>query len=374
MGERIKALCLAACLLLAGCAGPAQPAAVPSAPPEETLTLSLAGEPRTLDPAFAAAPDELTMLAHLFEGLMKWSGGGAPLADGVEAAQVVPGMAERCEKTAGADGQVTYTFHLRPAAWWDGKPVTAQDFVYAWRRLATPWNGADYAWVLNWVARDSGQSRGSDLAIRAVDEATFQVTLTQDVPWFLELCALPATAPLRQDVIGEYGDGWTGQPETLLSNGPYRLRSWTHNESVVLERNPAYYARTGGPDALCFLLQTQEAETLADFQAGVIDFLQGVTVAGREPTRLPCLSAPDLAAQPSGDAAQPSGEEPAPAGGDSPETVPPPSPREEALLAGRDWAQGLLTQEARGCYAAPGLTGVAYTPLGLFLFTHSGRS
>lgn len=302
-----SALLLIGALLLAltGCrtgtpapTAPASPTptaeASPSPAPDLDLVVCLGGEPRTMDPTAASAADETTMLAHLFEGLMKWAPGDGELADGVRAAQLAPGMAERYDKTTGEDGSVTYTFHLRSAQWSDGKPVTAQDFVYSWQRLVTPANGADYAYLLEPVVNArailDGQAQSANLGVRAVDESTFAVTLAQDVPWFLQLCALPATAPLRQDAVEAGGTQWTYDLETYLTNGPYRLRTWSHSDRLVVEKSETYYDKAAaGPDTITFYLQTDADAVLDAFEAGSLDFVRGQERTEGEAGRLPFL-------------------------------------------------------------------------------------
>ena len=140
--------------LLAGCGGgtqdggnsPApQGSETPSAGDEPfEMTLNIASEPQSIDPALNTAVDGAIMLSHMFEGLMRWADSGAetPGSNGTcNNAEVVPGQAESYEKVTNEDGTVTYTFKLRSdAKWSDGKPVTAQDFVFtsAWSTLRPP--------------------------------------------------------------------------------------------------------------------------------------------------------------------------------------------------------------------------------------------
>ena len=288
----LLAACL--CLSLAGCNRPGagqddqppvdesgQPSPSPSAAAEvDSLIVSLGGEPVTTDPTTMTTADEMVILSHLFEGLMKWSPSGRKLSAGVEWAQVEPGMAERYEKTVSEDGTVTYTFYLRQAQWSDGKAVTAHDFVYAWQRLMAPASRANYADQLRCVANASavlsGQAQLTDLGVQAIDDTTFAVALTQDVPWFLELCAMPFTAPLRQDVIEESEGQWTYSAETYITNGAYQLAVW-QDGYLGMEKNSNYYDKTAGPDTILFVTRSDDATDLAAFDAGSLDFLLGAT-------------------------------------------------------------------------------------------------
>lgn len=304
----LLAVCL--CLILAACGGKggeetqspspapsqsAQPSPTPSAQPGDSLTVRVGAEPGVIDPTAVVTRDEIILTSHMFEGLMKWTPSGKKLADGVESAQVVPGVAERYERVAAENGQVTYTFHLRAdAKWSDGKPVTAHDFLYAWQRLLTPSHNAEYASLLADVAGvaavNAGQAQVSDLGLRAVDDATFEVTLVRDLPWFLELCAMPFAAPVRQDVVEEAGNQWTYDPETYVTNGPYKLKSWSHNVELVAERDPEYYGKVAGPQTITFSFYADAADSRSAYDAGNLDFLLGADPAGEKVEQVPYLA------------------------------------------------------------------------------------
>lgn len=284
------ALALALAVALGGCrsAGEVQPSPVPSGSesPSPTptadpgvLNVCLGGEPESLDPAVSSDRSGHTLLAHLFEGLMKWAPGESKGKE-LSGAQLVPGMAESYDRVAVENGGATYTFHLRPAKWSDGKSVTAQDFVYAWQRSIGGGSSVPYGDLLRCVqgaqAVWNGEAQTTDLALRAVDDVTFEVTLTQDEPWFLELCAMPLTAPLRQDALEEGGSQWTYDPASYLTNGPYRLSSWSHYDQLRLEKNPEYYEEVAGPDTLTFLLQEDETALRTSWEAGGLDLVQGL--------------------------------------------------------------------------------------------------
>ena len=206
------------------------------------LTVNFASEPMTMDPALNSSVDGAVMANHLFEGLMKWESTGEEVegSDGTcDSAKLTYGQAESYDKTANDDGTVTYTFHLRDGIKWsDGKDVTAGDFEYAWKRLVNPATAADYNYMLDCVVNANeimaGEKDPSELAVKAVDDKTFEVTLTTDLPYFEELCAFPAMMPVRQDIIEANGDQWTFDPSTYISNGPYKLTEWTHNSQLSL--------------------------------------------------------------------------------------------------------------------------------------------
>ena len=238
------------------------------------ITVNFASEPMTMDPALNSAVDGSVMANHLFEGLMKWESTGEEVegSEGTcDSAKLTYGQAESYDKTTNDDGTVTYTFHLRDGIKWsDGKDVTAGDFEYSWKRLVSPDTAADYNYMLDCVVNANeimaGEKDPSELAVKAVDDKTFEVTLTTDLPYFEELCAFPAMMPVRQDIIEANGDQWTFDPSTYISNGPYKLTEWTHNSQIVMAKNENYYDYANlGPDTITFKLMDDSNAMLSDY-------------------------------------------------------------------------------------------------------------
>lgn len=298
--------------LLAGCGNPGTTTATPTpdANPETSgtpapegtpapsadgpfeITLNIASEPQSIDPALNSAVDGTIMLGHMFEGLMKWKDSEVetPGSDGTcTNAELTEGQAESYEKVVNDDGTVTYTFKIRSdARWSDGKPVTAGDFVYSWQRLVTPETAADYNYMIDSVVNANeimaGDMDPTELAVSAPDDSTFVVTLTSDLPYFLEVCAFPATFPVRQDVTtkedGTPNDQWTFDVATYLCNGPYKLTAWNHNSEIVMEPNEQYYdAANLGPDKITFKLMDDQNAMLSGFNSGELDFIEDVPQA-----------------------------------------------------------------------------------------------
>ncbi len=265
------------------------------------LNVNVASEPQTIDPALNSAVDGAIMTGHMFEGLFRWADSGE-LVDGVQdcnLAELVPGQAESYEKVVNDDGTVTYTFKLRDGIKWsDGKDVTAGDFVYSWRRLATPTTAADYCYMIDMVkgyAEVNGgtptgekDAEGKDvmeyadpstLAVEAPDDKTFVVTLTYDCPYFLEICAFPAAFPVREDVVSANPDGWTHNVETYISNGAYKLTQWDHNSQIIMAKNENYYDYDKlGPDTITFKLMDDNNAMLTGFNSGELDFIEDMPV------------------------------------------------------------------------------------------------
>jgi oligopeptide transport system substrate-binding protein len=209
------------------------------------LSVCLASEPDTLDPALNSAVDGATMVSHLFSGLAKW----AQDKDG-KLVIVADAVKELVEGVANDDGTVTYTYTLRDGLKWsDGKDVTAADYVFAWNRAASPALSADYNYMFDvvkgyaemWETDDSGEkfvNPDAKLAVEAVDAKTLKVTLNNAVAYWNELLAFPTYFPVREDVVKD--EGWATDPSTYVCNGAYTMEAWEHDSVITLKKNPNY--------------------------------------------------------------------------------------------------------------------------------------
>jgi len=211
---------------------------------KNVLAVCLASEPDTLDPALNSAVDGATLVAHLFSGLAKWAqdddGNLIIVADAVE---------ELVEGVVNEDGTVTYTYTLKDGLKWsDGKEVTAQDFVFAWNRAASPALSADYCYMFEvvdgyaemWETDDSDNFVNPDakLNVEATDDKTLVVTLANSIAYWNELLAFPTYYPVREDVVAD--EAWATDPSTYVCNGPYTMTGWEHNSVITLEKNEDY--------------------------------------------------------------------------------------------------------------------------------------
>ena len=242
----------------------------------DDLTVCFASEPSSIDPALNTAVDGAVMLNHSFEGLLKW------VDDGNGNAILTGGMAENWDVSE--DGTV-YTFHIREGALWsDGKPVTANDFEYAWKRLVDPSTGAAYSYILDCILNGPeiiyyGTKTSDELGVKALNESTFEVTLHTAIPYFEEIASLPPTFPVRQDVIESNGDQWTFNPATYVGNGPYMMSEWVHNSYILMVQNPNYYGVENlGPNSIKFALMDDDNAMLAAFNSGELDFNEGYPI------------------------------------------------------------------------------------------------
>lgn len=256
--KKIIALLLSLVLLvgvLAGCGGSSSSEGKAG----EQISVCIGGEPKSIDPTLNNAVDGATVIIHTFEGLTKLDKDG----------KVIAGVAKSWKPS---DDGMKFTFKLRDdAKWSDGKPVTAQDFVYSWRRALDPEVGAEYAYQLYYIkngqAINEEKAKPEELGAVAVDEKTLEVTLEAPTAYFLELTSFPTLFPLRQDVVESDPEGWATNPETYVSNGPFKLASWEHDSEIVLEKSPEYYdSKSIKPSSVRFVLIADDNAVLAAFE------------------------------------------------------------------------------------------------------------
>ena len=223
-----------------------------------TLRVNLPHELTTLDPAMVTTETEKTVVNHLYENLMKL------VDDGMGGSKLAYGLASGYQCENHLDGTQTYTFTLRSnVTWADGKPVTAHDFVYSWRRLADPATDSPNAWVLDAVAGYSEARKSGDmtkLQVSAADERTLVVVLSHKSLQFPRtVCADAATMPVREDMV--QAENWSMSVSTLVANGPYcMVESWEDGALTVRSRETYHDIRRLGPDALQFVFGGTEEE------------------------------------------------------------------------------------------------------------------
>ncbi|ASE41729.1 oligopeptide ABC transporter substrate-binding protein OppA [Citrobacter braakii] len=231
---------------------------------KQTLVRNNGSEVQSLDPHKIEGVPESNINRDLFEGLLISDVDGKPS----------PGVAEKWENK---DFKV-WTFHLRKdAKWSDGTPVTAQDFVYSWQRLANPNTASPYASYLQYghiVNIDdiiAGKKPITDLGVKALDEHTFEVTLSEPVPYFYKLLVHSSVSPVPKAAVEKYGEKWT-QPANIVTNGAYKLKDWVVNERIVLERNTNYWDNAKTViNQVTYLPISSEVTDVNRYRSGEID-------------------------------------------------------------------------------------------------------
>ena len=247
-GFKFLALALATALTLTACGGGGgksdtgggekkadnnTPAATDVATPQvNRIVSSNMAEPGTLDPAKARGTHESWPLQHLFVGLTRVNKDG----------KVENALADKIEISE--DGKV-YKVTLKDGLKWsDGNPITAEDFEFAWKRVLDPKMESQYAYQLYYIAGaedyNKGKGKAEDVGVKALDAKTLQVTLKQPTAYFDSLMGFYTYYPVSKKVVEANAD-WAKDPKTLVSNGAFTLKDWTHNSKIVMDKNPNYY-------------------------------------------------------------------------------------------------------------------------------------
>ena len=232
----------------------------------KTLRINLASEPDYLDPALNSSVDGACLAAASFAGLYTYN------AQGITA----PALAEGY--TVSSDG-LTYTVTLKKdLKWSDGSALTANDFVYSWKRAVSPDTAADYEYMFSGFA---GYAEG-DLAVKAIDDNTLEFKLIAPCAYIEDLMAFPTFFPVKQAAVESYADwktspgGWC-QEAGFVSNGPFVCTAWNHDVSMTYEKNPYYYdAANVQLEKLEFMLSADDNAIFAAYNAGNLDLIDSV--------------------------------------------------------------------------------------------------
>lgn len=190
-------------------------------------------EVASIDPHKTEGVPESHAIRDLLEGLVNQDANG----------KTVPGVAESWETT----DNKTFIFHLRKdAKWSNGDPVTADDFVYSFKRAVDPATASPYSWYLEMTtmvnAADiiAGKKDKDSLGVKALDANTLEVNLETAVPYFVKMMGHTTVKPVHRATVEKWGDQWT-KPEHFVGNGAYVVDKWTVNERLVMKRNPYYW-------------------------------------------------------------------------------------------------------------------------------------
>ena len=284
--------CLAASLAACGSTASSSAATDSAATAEEAteatatgtgFTVQLGPNPETLDPALNTTVDGANTIITLFETLL--------LID--ENNEVIPGQAESYEVSP--DG-LTWTFTMKDGLKWsDGSDLTAADFEYSLKRLASPDTAAPYAQTaVGMIAGfDAAQGMPDEdgnptaepdfdaLQVEASEDGkTLTIHLSYPCSYFDKIAAFASLSPVQQATVETNGDSWCTTPETFICNGPYMISEWTPSERIVLTKNPNY---VGGwdtskivSDTITLLLLEDESAAYAAYNSGEAQFIKSV--------------------------------------------------------------------------------------------------
>ena len=235
----------------------------------DTLRLNLSSEPDFLDPALNSSVDGACLAANSFSGLYTYDASGKP----------VPACATGYDLSE--DG-LTYPVHLREGLKWsDGSDLTAEDFVYAWKRAVDPATGADYAYMFSGF-KGYTEEGTPDLAVSAPDPLTFVFELNAPCAYMEDLMAFPTFYPVKQAAVEAF-DGWETSPggwcqeAGFVSNGAYVCTGWNHDVSMTYEKNPYWYnADQVTVEKLEYMLSSDDTAIFAAYNSGDLDFADSV--------------------------------------------------------------------------------------------------
>jgi oligopeptide transport system substrate-binding protein len=268
MKKRLLALAMVAALIIATFASCSTPGGGGSSEGgEKVFKYAVNTEPTTFDLTKGNSIGDNEIQHAITEGLTRNTGG-----------EVTPGIAESWDISE--DGCV-YTFHLRDAKWSDGEPITAQDFVYSWQRLVDPETGSAYAWFLDTIcvknagACNAGELPLEELGIKAIDDKTLEVTLSQPMAVLLSALGMQSNlAPLRQDIVEKYGAEFAATADKNVYSGPFVLTS-TENNLYVFEKNPEFWDAENIKLDRVEINYIEKADTaLAMYENGELDYVR----------------------------------------------------------------------------------------------------
>ena len=251
---------------------PASPTPEATLPPAEPVSFqySFDNEPPGIDPGVSQGSVQSTIYAALYEGLVSVDENG----------NIIPAAATSWDISA--DG-LEYTFHLRDGLKWsDGKPLTANDFVYSWLRVLTPETASTYSWFVEMFIKNGtefakGEVGAEEVGVKATDEKTLVITLKFPASYFLQALLTGCWMPVRQDIVEADPEKWPFNAETAISNGPFKLTEYKIGSYITAVKNENYWdADSISIENLKFSFITDVNTAYSAFLAGDVDGINSV--------------------------------------------------------------------------------------------------
>ena len=245
--------------------------------------VNLGTEPPSLDWSLATDHVSFNVISNLMVGLTEFDKDLKP----------APVIAKSWDIL---DGGKRIVFHLRDDVHWtDGKKVRAQDFEYSWKRLLDPKTASQYAYILFDVANaqeyNEGKVKdGALVGVRAQDDQTLIVTLRHPASYFLAITTFEVTFPQRQDVIEKFDTRWT-EPANIVTNGPFRMTSWKHENEIELAANADFFRGKPTIEKVTMYMVNEKTTAVTMFEQGNLDFMD-------ESHSIPPLDKPRLSKMP----------------------------------------------------------------------------
>ena len=254
----LATLTIAAAVALSACGGSKS-----ASKSGKILTIEEGPDVETIDPALNQSADGANYLTMISDNLLRLDKDG----------KIAPSLAEKYEVS---DDGLTWTFHLRDGLKWsDGSAFSANDFVYSWQRMVDPEVAAPYAETVLGMVEGYDEAIGkpdadgnptidpdvTKLKVEAPDDKTLVVHMSHPAPYFDRLAAFAALSPVKKDVVEANPDGWSLDPKTYISTGPFKLTEWKQGSYLLVTKNENYWNK----DAIkldgikCLLMQDQNA-------------------------------------------------------------------------------------------------------------------
>lgn len=233
---------------------------------KDELTVNLGYELQSIDPAINDETYGFIYINHAFEGLLTKDING----------KIVGGSSDKWEIS---EDKLKYTFHIREdAKWSDGKKLTADDFVYSYRRVVDPKTASPIAYLMYYIknAKDIniGKKQIDTLGVTAIDENTLTIELENPTLYFEDILASGGCyVPVREDIINKYGDDWTWNSESHIGNGAYKMTERKPDELIAFELNTNYWDyKNQVAKKINFVLIADEYISLNAVRTGDVDF------------------------------------------------------------------------------------------------------
>jgi len=244
----------------------------------KTFRVNLGTEPPSLDWSLATDHASFNVIANLMVGLTEFDKNLKPAAVIAKSWDIL-------------DGGRRIVFHLRDDVLWsDGKKVQAQDFEYSWKRLLNPKTASEYAYILfdilNAEEYNQGKIDSPELVgVKASDDRTLEVHLKHPASYFLSITTFEVTYPQRQDLIERYGSKWT-EPGNIVTNGPFLLSSWKHENEIQLTANPDFFLGKPAIDKVEMFMINEKTTAVAMYEQGRLDFIDNQSIPIFEKPRM----------------------------------------------------------------------------------------
>lgn len=236
-----------------------------------TLHLATPGELPTVQTNGNIDGLSQTIMINIYEGLMRLDENNEP----------TEGMAENYDMTENEDGSVTYTFNIREdAVWSNGEPVTAEDFVFGWKRALNPETFSPHAYLMGAIVNAEEiqnpdhelYGEVDELGVEATDDKTLVVELKNNIPYFLEVLVHPVMFPQNEAFVESQGEDYGLEPENIISNGPFFLETWNHDQGWVLAKNEDYWdSETVSLDEVDYKVAKDSSTEINLYETGEID-------------------------------------------------------------------------------------------------------